>query len=781
MASKKTDRTRLTAVMKAVAAFVIAVLAAIYMFFLPGDLFRDTEYSTVVTSREGELLGARIASDGQWRFPPSDSIPERFSVCLIEFEDRFFRWHPGVNPFAVARAFKDNISSGRVVSGASTITMQVARMSRQKERNLWQKMIEAVIALRIERKYTKDEILTLYATHAPFGGNVVGIEAAAWRYFNREADDLSWGEAATLAVLPNAPSAIHPGKNREALKAKRDRLLERLYGKGIIDSITFELACDEPLPDSPHPLPQLAEHLTDRLGAEHLGEHISTTISYPLQTRVIQVTDRWNNEFAAQGIKDISAVVIDVRTGEITAYIGNANPGSGRPGSKVDIASAPRSTGSLLKPLLYCALMQEGEILPYTLLPDVPLNIEGFSPQNFDRKFSGAVPASTALSRSLNVPSVHMLRRFGVPRFHKLLKDAGMSTLTRSPSDYGLSLILGGAEGTLVDMTRIYAAMSAYYQDKDFSGWEDKPQNWPLNDRMALYYTFDALKDVNRPDEMDWRMVNSIRKVAWKTGTSYGFRDGWAVGVTPEYAVGVWVGNAYGEGSAGLVGARTAGPVMFDIFNLLDNGGWFEFPDYGEYTSLEVCRESGHLKGLHCEHCDTLYLPVNAVRSPVCPYHRLVNITEDGSYRTQFPAQGSKAVKMFLLPPGMEWYYRSDHPEYIPLPPLRPGEKNNGEFVPMEFIYPENGSSIVIPRRMDGTPSEVVFKLAHSYADSEVFWHLDDSFIGSTRYIHQMSLHPEEGKHSITAVDGNGNQISVGFGISLAERQDGNATGSLRQ
>ena len=760
---------------KTVWVCILAVLAAAYLFCLPRDIFRDTPYSTVVTSQEGELLGARIASDGQWRFPPSENVPEKFEVCIIEFEDRFFRWHPGVNPFAVARAARDNITSGKVVSGASTITMQVARMSRQKERTLWQKMLEAILATRMELRYSKDEILALYAAHAPFGGNVVGIEAAAWRYFSRSAEDLSWSEAATLAVLPNAPSAMHPGKNREALKLKRDRLLERLCSKGVIDSVTFALACEEPLPDSPLPLPQHAEHLTDRIHLEHKGEHIETSISYPLQTRVAQITDRWNREFTSQGIKDMAAVVMDVRTGETIAYIGNADASSERPGSKVDIASAPRSTGSLLKPLLYCALMQEGDILPYTLLPDIPVNIEGFSPQNFDRKFSGAVPAATALSRSLNVPSVHMLRRFGVPRFHNLLKEAGMTTLSREPSDYGLSLILGGAEGTLADMTRIYAAMSAYYQDRDFSEWEVKPEDWPLTDRMALYYTFDALKDVNRPDEMDWRMVSSVRKVAWKTGTSYGFRDGWAVGVTPQYAVGVWVGNAYGEGSAGLVGARTAGPVMFDIFNLLDDGGWFDFPDYGEYITAEVCPDSGHLKGVHCERCDTLYLPVNAVRSEACPYHRTVNITEDGTFRTQFPSNGSKAVSLFLLPPAMEWYYRQEHPEYTPLPPLRPGEKNNGEFVPMEFIYPENGSSILLPLKMDGSYAEVVFNLAHSDPDSEVFWHLDNSFIGSTKHIHQLTLRPSEGHHSMTAVDGSGNQISVGFVISLAERQDGNA------
>lgn len=767
--------------MKATGVFILAVLAGIYIFCLPRDLFKGTGYSTVVTSREGELLGARIAEDGQWRFPPSDQVPEKFAVCLIEFEDRMFRWHPGVNPLAIVRAIRDNISSGKVVSGASTITMQVARMSRQKERNLWQKMTEAVLATRIEIRYTKDEILALYASHAPFGGNVVGLEAAAWRYYNRPAEDLSWGEAATLAVLPNAPSAIHPGKNREALKQKRDRLLKRLYDKGKMDSVSYVLACDEPLPDSPLPLPQHAEHLTDRLCREHPGERIQTSLSYSLQTRVGQTADRWNNEFASRGIKDLAVVVIDVDSGEILSYIGNANASSGRPGSKVDIASAPRSTGSLLKPLLYCALMQEGEILPYTLLPDVPVNLEGFSPQNFDRNFSGAVPADEALARSLNVPSVHMLRRFGVPKFHSLLKDAGMSTLTRSPSDYGLSLILGGAEGTLVDMTRIYASMSAFYRHKDFDLWEEGPEEWPLTDRMALYYTFDALKEVNRPDEMDWRMVSSIRKVAWKTGTSYGFRDGWAVGVTPEFAVGVWTGNAYGEGSAGLVGARTAGPVMFDIFNLLDESGWFEFPDYGEYMTAEVCRESGHLKGMHCEKCDTLYLPVNAVRSEVCPYHHTINVTEEGKYRTQLPSGGSRSVKMFLLPPGMEWYYRQGHPEYTPLPPLAPGERNNGTFTPMEFIYPENGSSITIPERMDGSQGEVVFNLAHSDPDTEVFWHLDNSFVGSTRHMHQLTMRPAAGRHNLTAVDEEGNQTSVAFSITSARQPDAGARGSHRR
>lgn len=360
------------------------------------------------------------------------------------------------------------------------------------------------------------------------------------------------------------------------------------------------------------------------------------------------IVNQWNNEFSQTGIYDLAAVVEDVRTGETLAYIGNANPDHKRPGSEVDIIRAPRSTGSILKPLLYCALLQEGEILPKTLLPDVPININGFSPQNFNRQFYGAVPADEALARSLNVPSVHLLRRFGVPKFLDILRKCGMTTLNGSASHYGLSLILGGAEGTLGDITSTYSKLSASYQSADTTHTSkgDRLHNFPLNDKCALWWTFDALKEVNRPDEIDWHLIGSVKKVAWKTGTSFGFRDAWAVGVTADYAVGVWAGNAQGQGVPGLTGARTAGPVMFDIFNLLpakeydseySRNGWFKEPVYGDYIVAEVCRESGCLKGVNCEDSDTLMLPRKSVRSEPCPYHKVV----DG-------------VRTFILPPSMD-------------------------------------------------------------------------------------------------------------------------------
>ena len=711
---------------KAVFLILFEVLLAGWLCCLPRDLFQGTSYATVVTDRNGELLGARIADDQQWRFPPCDTVPERFATALIRFEDRHFRRHPGVNPVALVRAFADNLRAGHVVSGGSTLTMQVIRLSRNRERTLWQKLVEAVLATRLEFRCSKDEILALYASHAPFGGNVVGLEAAAWRYFGRPAGELSWAESATLAVLPNAPATIHPGKGREQLLAKRNRLLEQLHRHGCFDASTLESALAEPLPDAPYPLPNLARQFVER---QPRGVETRTDIDISLQRQVEDATTRWSDELALTGTADLAAVILDIRTGKTIAYVGNASPARPRPGSEVDIASAPRSTGSILKPFLYCAALADGTILPRTLLRDTPVNLNGFTPQNFDLQFHGAVPAAEALARSLNVPAVHLLRAYGPPRFLEILREAGLSTLPRDASYYGLSLILGGGEGTLADITQAYAGMVRSY--------DGLPTDSPFRDRLALWYTFEALKEVNRPDEIDWKLIRSVRKAAWKTGTSYGYRDAWAVGVTPDYAVGVWCGNADGHGVAGMTGARTAGPVLFDLLNLLPpSSDWFEEPlDGGVW--LDVCKESGMLKSQDCPDYERILLPVRAQESDVCPYHK------DSSFR---------------LPPAMEWYYKAYHPEYEVRPVSR-------DAALMEFLYPEGGSVLTLPRQLDGSEGGAVFQAVHRDPAATLFWHLDDTYLGETRIIHQMRLSPAPGKHTVTVVDGDGNSVSVGFTV----------------
>ena len=769
MGSKILNFFKRLSVTKKVILCILAFLVTGYIFCLPRHLFH-VPYSTVVTDRNEELLGARIASDGQWRFPPRNTTPEKIKECLITFEDKHFYHHWGVNPFAIGRAFYQNVKNKRIVSGGSTLTMQTIRLARNESRTFREKLIEMIWATRLEFRASKEEILSMYISHAPFGGNVVGLDAAAWRYFGHSADDLSWAESAMLAVLPNAPAMIHLSKGRKTLLDKRNRLLKQLLEKKTIDSSTYELAISEPLPDEPHALPQIAPYLVSRFYQERNGEYSRSTINKGIQTQVEDLAERWSNEFGRSDIRNLAILVIDIPSNQVVAYCGNVHFDRKQGGNQVDVIQAPRSTGSILKPFLYYAMLQEGSLLPDMLLPDVPVNINGFTPQNFSMQFEGAVPASEALARSLNIPAVTMLQRYGVPKFHSFLQQIGLKTINRSSSHYGLSLILGGAEATLWDVTNAYAMMGRsllQLPQRSCSLLLPTSRITESTDPFqpgAVWHTFDALKEVNRPEEIDWKSIPSMQTIAWKTGTSYGFRDAWAVGVTPRYAVGVWVGNATGEGKPGLVGAQTAGPVLFDIFNLLPSSSWFTRP-VGIFVEAEVCRKSGHLKGRFCDETDTLLVLPAGLRTEACPYHHLVTLSANESQRIYENCANTEPTlrkSWFTLPPVWEWYYKQHHPEYKPLPPFKAG-CGEDTFQPMQFIYPPMNARIKLPKQLDGSKGFLTVELAHNNPNATVFWHLDETYQAQTQDFHKISLQPAAGKHSLTAVDGEGNTISTTF------------------
>lgn len=769
MGSKILNFFKRLSVTKKVILCILAFLVTGYIFCLPRHLFH-VPYSTVVTDRNEELLGARIASDGQWRFPPRNTTPEKIKECLITFEDKHFYHHWGVNPFAIGRAFYQNVKNKRIVSGGSTLTMQTIRLARNESRTFREKLIEMIWATRLEFRASKEEILSMYISHAPFGGNVVGLDAAAWRYFGHSADDLSWAESAMLAVLPNTPAMIHLSKGRKTLLDKRNRLLKQLLEKRTIDSSTYELAISEPLPDEPHALPQIAPYLVSRFYQERNGEYSRSTINKGIQTQVEDLAERWSNEFGRSDIRNLAILVIDIPSNQVVAYCGNVHFDRKQGGNQVDVIQAPRSTGSILKPFLYYAMLQEGSLLPDMLLPDVPVNINGFTPQNFSMQFEGAVPASEALARSLNIPAVTMLQRYGVPKFHSFLQQIGLKTINRSSSHYGLSLILGGAEATLWDVTNAYAMMGRsllQLPQRSCSLLLPTSRITESTDPFqpgAVWQTFDALKEVNRPEEIDWKSIPSMQTIAWKTGTSYGFRDAWAVGVTPRYAVGVWVGNATGEGKPGLVGAQTAGPVLFDIFNLLPSSSWFTRPA-GIFVEAEVCRKSGHLKGRFCDETDTLLVLPAGLRTEACPYHHLVTLSADESQRIYENCANTEPTlrkSWFTLPPVWEWYYKQHHPEYKPLPPFKAG-CGEDTFQPMQFIYPPMNARIKLPKQLDGSKGFLTVELAHNNPNATVFWHLDETYQAQTQDFHKISLQPAAGKHSLTAVDGEGNTISTTF------------------
>lgn len=770
-----------------------AVLLIGYYFCLPSILF-DNPYSTVLEDHKGELLSASIASDGQWRFPELETVPEKFATALVTYEDKRFWNHPGVDLLSFGRAMKQNFEAGKIISGGSTIDMQVIRLSRNgKSRTFFEKLIESVLATRLELRYSKDAVLALYASHAPFGGNVVGLEAACWRYFGRDPQELSWAEASLLAVLPNSPSLIHPGKNRERLLVKRNKLLEKLKNTNVIDQFTYELAIEEPIPDEPLSLPRYARHLLNHASQEGSSEkRIRTTVHLPLQQRIEQILEDHHQRLKGNQIFNACAIVLDVETGNVLAYTGNVNTDAEH-GRDVDIVMSRRSTGSILKPFLYAAMLDDGKILQKTLLPDIPTVINGFAPKNFTKEYDGAVSADKALIRSLNVPAVHMLRDYRYERFHELLKNVGMGSLNRAPDHYGLSLVLGGAEGTLWDITGMYASMARTlnhyfdypgknrYDRKDFHQpnylpspiGEEKPGVVRLEETSwlsaaAIFQTFDALKEVYRPgEESGWRYFTNSKKIAWKTGTSFGFRDGWAVGVTPQYAVGVWVGNADGEGRPGLTGTETAAPVMFDIFSQLPGSTWFQQP-YPEMQKVMVCSKSGQLSSESCEQRDTIWVSKIGLESQLCTYHQKIHLTKDRKFRVHSecePVDRIANTNWFVLPPVQEYYFKPKNLSYRSLPPFRPDCQSSTDIVAMDLIYPKPNAKIFIPRDLDGSPGSSVFELAHRNSTIKVYWHLDGGFIGETTKNHQIALNPDEGKHVLTIVDEAGEALERHFEV----------------
>ncbi|WP_299214419.1 penicillin-binding protein 1C [uncultured Dokdonia sp.] len=766
----------------------VFVLVFLYwLFCLPSTLFKDPT-STVVESSTGELLGARIADDGQWRFPALDSVPYRFEQSLLLFEDEYFYTHPGFNPVAMGKAIYGNMTTDKR-RGGSTLTQQVIRLSRKNSKRTYiEKLLELVKATRLETQYSKDEILAMYATYAPFGGNVVGLETAAWRYFRLPAHQLSWGQSAALAVLPNNPSMVRPGKNERTLSRKRNQLLEKLWKKGIIDESTYRLALLEELPGKPYPLPQTAPHLTERIRKEHKGKRVKTTIQSNVQRELNRLAQEHHLQLQQNEIYNLAIVVMDVTTKTVIGYVGNA-PTIAMHQKDVDIVMRPRSTGSILKPLLYAGMLDAGDILPENLVIDIPTYINGYQPQNFNKEFQGVVPVSTALARSLNVPAVRMLRRYGLDKFYNNLQEMEVAHIDKSASYYGLSLILGGAESSLWEVTKTYAGLahtlntytttSSEYTKTAFQGYSYTPQtpnadpdlfaNSPIFDAGAIYNTLETLREVNRPSgEENWQFYEDAQPIAWKTGTSYGFKDAWAVGVTPQYAIGVWVGNADGEGRPGVTGIQAAAPLFFDVLRTLPNEGtWFSKP-YDALIEVIVCSKSGALASVYCPQTKTILTPDAGIHNASCSYHKQIYVTNSGSYRVNsdcYELDQMKSEVRFVLPPAIAYYYASKHPDYRELPPMHPDCDILGE-QPMSFIYPKKNEDIILPKDFDGKRNDLILKLAHRNPDTKVFWYLNDTFIGDTETFHELAVLPEEGDYIITVVDAEGNQLKQQIKIS---------------
>ena len=756
----------------------ICVLSYYYLC-TPEKLFTKPT-STIVTSNNDELIGAVIADDGQWRFPELDSVPKKFEHCIIQFEDAYFYKHFGFNPISIFKALKENYKAKKIVRGASTITQQVVRLSRKNQpRSYIEKLKELMLAIGLEFRNSKTELLRLYASHAPFGGNVVGLEMAAWRYFGLYPHQLSWAENATLAVLPNSPSLIYPGKNQEKLKIKRNKLLKKLLTKGIIDQETFELAIEENLPQKPYPLPAIAPHFVQYLAQSMRGQRIKSSLDIHLQEQVNLLTEQHYAQIKQNEVYNLAVLVLDVETRKVLSYVGNS-PTDIKHQKDVNNIIAPRSTGSTLKPLLYAQMLQEGALLPSQLVADVPTEIAGYSPKNFNLKFDGAVAANEALTRSLNIPSVRMLQLYGLEKFRKDIETYRIRHIDKSSDYYGLSLILGGAEASLWDLCKTFAGYAGivnhyevlrhqYYTDEfvepimlsDINvNFGTIQEEHAVIDAGTAYITLNTLTEVNRPfTDKAWKFFDSSQKIAWKTGTSFGNKDAWAIGVSSKYVVGVWVGNSDGEGRSDLTGVGSAAPLMFNVFDILPKSDWFLEPFENLYEE-EICSKSGYLALPICP-SETKRLSKNANRGSSCPYHFEIATDISENFRVHSNCESISNIKMkkwFVLPPLMAHYYKQKNADYRTLPDFRKDcllTENNL----MDFLFPTKYKSVVsLTKNTDGELNSLVLKLTHQNVEAKVYWYIDNLFIGVTSGYHEQEIRPEPGVYVIKAIDNLGNE-----------------------
>lgn len=545
------------------------LLAADALF--PPDLTRWRERSPVVTGEGGALIRAFAAPDGRWRLAASpDEVDARYRDLLLAYEDRRFRLHPGVDPLAVARAAGQLLAAGRIVSGASTITMQVARLLEPGRRGVATKLRQMARALQLEWRYSKDEILALYLTLAPFGGNVEGVRAASSTWFGHPPDHLSLGEAALLVALPQSPERLRPDRHPEAARAGRDKVLDRLLAQGLLTAEQVADARAEPIPAGRRPLPLLSPHLAERLvRAAPPGAAVATHLDPALQETLTGLVRRHAQWFADGA--SAAVMVVETEGRRVRAHLSGGDFFG--PAGMVDLTRARRSPGSALKPFIYGLAFDDQSLHPGTLIQDRPRDFGGWAPRNFDRGHQGLVTVREALQQSLNVPAVAVLDRVGPVRLAAALRQAGARLALPAGAPASLPLALGGAGITLEDLTMLYAAIADGGRAAPLSFARDAPpagSTARLFGPAAAWHLRDVLKGSPLPEgRVAAHLLEGGRGVAFKTGTSYGFRDAWAVGWSNRWTVGVWVGRADGTPRAGQYGRNTAAPLLLDVFDQL--------------------------------------------------------------------------------------------------------------------------------------------------------------------------------------------------------------------
>ena len=718
-------------------------------------IFED-RYSVSVLDDKGEIIGVSLNKDEQWHLKSIDEISEKLKISVINYEDKDFYKHFGVDFTSLVRAVRDNLIKGRK-TGASTITMQVAKSLKPKERNIFNKYIEIIQAIKIDKFFEKDEILRMYLNNVPYGGNIVGYKTASYMYFQKKPDELTWAEATLLAVLPNSPGLMNVEKNQNKLLKKRDFLLKKLYDKKIINKRQYEISLKEPLPDKRYSFENLAPHLIRRVIEERKEKIIKTTIDSELQEKIEKISKDYSDFLKTQGIKNLSVLLIDNKSSEIKSYIGSQDFYDFENNGQVDGIIAKRSPGSLLKPFLYAVAIDEGLIAPCSKVPDVPLYFVNFSPQNANKKYYGIVEIQDALIKSLNIPFVSLLKEYGEEKFFYFLKEV-LGFSDDNPSRYGLSLILGTKEFTMEEIGKLYSGLANFGDFRSPIYIDVGTRNFSKESRYlskgSSYLTLNTIKKLERPGmETLYKEKNPI---SWKTGTSHGRRDGWAVGVTPDWTLVVWVGNFTGEGNSNLTGVYSAGNLLFRIMKILPKKQK-EFQKPNDLVKIKVDEETGYRLKYQIPSKEILY-PIDAKPLRTSPYYKKIFIDDNGqeidSRDENFLNRKEKIILNYPIE-VINFFIRNGFD-------VSNIFGNTSKKKGIKIIYPTNGLRITIPKDFDGE-KDLIIKIAN-LKNQNLYWYLNGEYLDKTRD-REKNLKLGNGKYQLTIISEEGDMEKINFEI----------------
>lgn len=745
----------------------ILVLPIILLFGISGYIYFnfniynveknfEDRYSVSVLDDKGKIIGVSLNKDEQWHLKSIDEIPEKLKISVINYEDKDFYKHFGVDFTSLVRAVRDNLIKGRK-TGASTITMQVAKSLKPKERNIFNKYIEIIQAIKIDKFFEKDEILRMYLNNAPYGGNIVGYKTASYMYFQKKPDELTWGESTLLAVLPNSPGLMNVEKNQNKLLKKRDFLLKKLYDKKIINKRQYEISLKEPLPDKRYSFKNLAPHLTRRVTEERKEKIIKTTIDSELQEKIEKISKDYSDFLKTQGIRNLSVLLINNKSSEIKSYIGSQDFYDFENNGQVDGIIAKRSPGSLLKPFLYAVAIDEGLIAPCSKVPDVPLYFVNFSPQNANKKYYGIVEIQDALIKSLNIPFVSLLKEYGEEKFFYFLKEV-LGFSDDNPSRYGLSLILGTKEFTMEEIGKLYSGLANFGDFRSPIYIDVGTRNFSKESRYlskgSSYLTLNTIKKLERPGmETLYKEKNPI---SWKTGTSHGRRDGWAVGVTPDWTLVVWVGNFTGEGNSNLTGVYSAGNLLFRIMKILPKKQK-EFQKPNNLVKIKVDEETGYRLKYQIPSKEILY-PIDAKPLRTSPYYKKIFVDDNGqeidSRDENFLNRKEKIILNYPIE-VINFFIRNGFD-------VSNIFGNTSKKKGIKIIYPTNGLRITIPKDFDGE-KDLIIKIAN-LKNQNFYWYLNGEYLYKTRD-REKNLKLGNGKYQLTIISEEGDMEKINFEI----------------